>query len=396
MIDFRSCNGPGLNPATALSAPLFNTSDLPEDLGLPAGEIVPTYQGRYAVNLICRIFDIGLGDEVLAPAYNCGAEVDPFLWVGAKVRLYRIDERANIDADDIRRRITPATKVVYVSHFFGWPQDIGNLARNCRDRGIVVVEDCALCLFSRGPQDTIGRIGDAAVYSFVKSLAMPEGGALFLKNGTLPNELVPFEKPPVGEVLFNTLPLIKKWLMNSSRWWQRHELTRRWIARSWKGDPANRSEEIEREMPRGNYFDGRKIGWTMSRLSRGLLSQTRPEEIVEKRRRNYLHLWDKLKDLKGIQPLYNQLPDGVCPLAFPFYVNDRAFWAEALEARGVLVGGWPSYHRGLDWSEFPEARRLKNNLMTIPVHQGLDLEHMNHIARSVRTIAEEHDHHHGR
>jgi dTDP-4-amino-4,6-dideoxygalactose transaminase len=90
--------------------------------------------------------------------------------------------------------------------------------------------------------------------------------------------------------------------------------------------------------------------------------------------------------------LFDDLPDNVCPLSLPIYVNDRNLWADALENLGVLVGGWPSYHRGFDWKDFPEARHLKNDLITLPVHQDLELYHMEYIAECVQSIAEGHGH----
>ena len=75
---------------------------------------------------------LGPGDEVLAPAYNCGAEIDPFIKAGAKVVLYDVNRRLGIDPDGIARSITPATRVVYVTHFFGFSQCIDSLAAVCK------------------------------------------------------------------------------------------------------------------------------------------------------------------------------------------------------------------------------------------------------------------------
>ena len=393
---FLSCNGLGLSPAQIISGLLCTSSALPEGFGFSDAEVVLTYQGRYAVNLICQLLNIGSGDEVLVPAYNCGAEVDPFVWTGAKVIFYRIDNKARIDTHDIISRLTPSTKIIYVSHFFGWPQDIDDLARWCKEKGLFLVEDCALCLFSRGPHDTIGRIGDAAIYSFVKSLPMPDGGVLILKNKTVLKEMIPFRQPHFRNIFLNSLPLLKKWFMNNNRFWQRYEITRQLLTKSWLKGPVNHDIEVEREMPKSNYFDEQKIGWAISRLSKGIIYGATPHKIVEMRRRNYRHLQKELCDLPSIQILFDYLPDNVCPLSFPFFVDDRTFWSNALENRGILFGGWPSYHRGFDWKDFPEARHLKNDLLTLPVHQDLDLLHMDYIAQCVKSIAEDNDHYHSR
>ena len=392
--NFLSCNGPGLSPINIILGLLFTTSTLPDGFGFSDAEVLYTYQGRYAVNLICQLLNIGVGDEVLVPAYNCGAEIDPFVWAGAKVIFYRIDSKANIDTQDIISHFTPSTKIIYVSHFFGWPQEIDDLAKWCKGKGLFLVEDCALGLFSRGPQNTIGRIGDAAIYSFVKTLPVPDGGALILKNNTVSDERKPFRHPRYRDIFLNTLPLLKKWFMNNNHFWQRYDITRQLLTKSWLKGSANLDIEVEREMPKSNYFDGQKIGWAISRLSKGFIFKTNPRTIVEVRRRNYQHLYKALRALPSLQLLFNDLPDNVCPLCFPFFVNNRTLWTYALSSKGILVGGWPSYHRGFDWKTFPEARHLKNDLLTLPVHQDLDLDQMDYIAQCFRSIAEHNDNYH--
>jgi perosamine synthetase len=392
--NFLSCSGLGIGPTDIISALFRSSTQLPDGFGFTNRTAIFTYQGRYAVHLICRLLNIGSGVEVIAPAYNCGAEIDPFVWAGAKVVYYRVDERGVIDIQDIMRRATPSTKLIYVSHFFGWPQDIGGLALWCKERNLFLLEDCALCLFSKGPNDTIGRTGNAAIYSFVKSLAVPDGGALVLNNTDTWNGEVPSRPPKLRHTLLQSLPLLKKWFMNSNALWQHSQLTRNLLTKSWLRRSAGSGQDIEPEMPQSNYFDASKIEWGISRLSMGLLVKTDPHGIIEARRRNYQYLLAALRNIPSIQMLYDDLPEHVCPLALPIYVTDRSRWANALEARGILVGGWPSYHRGFNWEDFPESRHLKNDLLTLPVHQGLEPRHMQYIAESVSRIAQGDGHHH--
>jgi len=394
--EFLSCPGQGLSPARWIGGWCPPAAALPEGFGFSEAEVVYTYQGRYAIQLICRLLSVGPGDEILAPAYNCGAEIDPFVRTGAKVIFYRIDGKARIDTGDVTSRITPSTKLIYVSHFFGWPQNIEGLAGWCREKHIFLVEDCALSLFSRSPRSAIGRAGDAAIFSFVKTLAVPDGGALILKNHALADETKPRRQPPSRNIVLNSLPLMKKWFMNEHQLWQRSGFARRLLTRSWRDSAAIQDMEVGRGMPESNYFDEGKIGWTISRLSRRILAGTHPAEIVATRRHNYRLLQDAFFGLPSIRPLYDDLPDHVCPLSFPLFIDDRSRWAQALEERGIQVGGWPSYHRGFDWRDFPEARHLKDDLLTLPVHQDLDGRHMGHIAQSVKAIAEDHDYHHSR
>ena len=384
---FLSCNGLGYSPVRMISGLLNSYSKSPDWLHFADRDVVFTYQGRYAIGLICQLLNIGSGDEVILPAYNCGAEVDPFVCAGAKVVFYRINEKTLIDTEDIFRRVTPATRVIYVTHFFGWPQEITDIAKLCKKKGIFLVEDCAQSLFSKGPDNTIGQIGDAAIYSFVKSLPLPDGGALVLKKNIC-KESRKFRQLRPRNTFRNSLPLLKKWFMQKTKYWQRYEFTRKLLTKSWLKKTNDQRSELRPEMLKSNNFDEQKIDWSMSRISKGILNTSNPNKIIEKRRSNYKYLHNALFNIPSFSPLFDVFPDNVCPLSFPFLVKDRHRWYNKLSDKGILVLGWPGYYPGFDWDEFPEACKLKDNLLTLPVHQNLDISHMEYIAECVKRIAE--------
>jgi dTDP-4-amino-4,6-dideoxygalactose transaminase len=386
--DFLSCNGLGYSPARMVWRLLPRPyPGEPDWFKFPGCESILTYQGRYAIGLLCRLLNIVPGDEVLVPSYNCGAEIEPFLWTGAQVILYRVDRRTYIDIEDLYRRITPKTKIIYITHFFGWPQPIKELSEYCKAKEIHLVEDCALSLFSSGPASRIGRMGDAAIYSFVKFLPVADGGALVLAKSTLGGnrELRP---PDFRSAVRPCLPLVKKWFMHEYAFWQRFEVTRNMLVKSWLNNPADERDQTRPAMLASNHFQQERSDWSISKLSLSVLNTTDPSEIFRKRRRNYEYLHESLSAVRSFQPLFDSLPDGVCPQSFPAYVGDRRRWSGYLEASGILVGGWPGYHPGFDWDQYPEAIDLKSNLLTLPVHQNLEERHLEHIARCVRDYAE--------
>ena len=112
--------------------------------------------------------DLGLGegDEVLVPAYNCGTEVDPLIKAKVTPVLYRVDREARIDIEDIRRRTTHRTRAIFVIHYFGWPQPVGELARWCHEKGIRPNEDCAQSLFAKGRTALWAQRATQARFSF--------------------------------------------------------------------------------------------------------------------------------------------------------------------------------------------------------------------------------------
>src|SRR5256885_10725293 len=76
-----------------------------------------THTGRTAIERARRFLDLRPGDEVLAPAYHCGSEIDVFLNAGAALRLFRVTSAAEIDLEDVQKRITSRTRAIYVIHY---------------------------------------------------------------------------------------------------------------------------------------------------------------------------------------------------------------------------------------------------------------------------------------
>ena len=384
--EFLSCGGMGYSPVQMIWRLSDSGPEFPDWFQFAGREIALTYQGRYAIGLMCELLHIGSGDEILVPAYNCGAEIQPFLWAGAKVVLYRVDRKANADLENIFRRVTPATRVVYITHFFGWPQQIREISEWCKGRGIYLVEDCALSLFSAGLNNGMGKTGDAAIYSFAKSLPVPDGGALVLAKDAW-KENRKLRSPGLRSVFLSTLPLAKKWFMHENKFWQHSDLMRRLLSKSYMKKPRGEGGEARPAMLKSNNFDEQKADWSTSRLATSILKATDPRDVVKKRRHNYQYLHESLAEVSSFQLLFENLPGDVCPQSFPAYVKDRDRWCGFLEASGILVGGWPGYHPGFKWEEYPEACDLKSNLITLPVHQNLEIHHLEHIVRCVKELA---------
>ncbi len=81
-------------------------------------------------------------------------------------------------AADVERVLTPKTRVILIAHLFGTRVDMSPIVALARDRGLLVVEDCAqaydgpryrgddgsdVCLFSFGPIKTATALGGAVL-----------------------------------------------------------------------------------------------------------------------------------------------------------------------------------------------------------------------------------------
>jgi dTDP-4-amino-4,6-dideoxygalactose transaminase len=345
--------------------------------------IILTRSGREAIALATRLWKIAPGDDVLVPAYNCGSEISPVIGTGARAVMYRVDRNAEIDVDDIRRRLGERVKVLLVTHYFGRPADLRALAPLCRDAGVKLLEDCAHTPFGAG----LGGIGDAAVFSLRKTLPASDGGVLAIRSSGLEEagekELC-VEPPPILATR-GTLSLIKKWVQR-----------RLWIGKGFAlldaGVAEGSSDEGEAalpEVPETYYLAPGAPLVGASRIARGLLNTIDMSEVVERRRRNYSILADSLKGVRGFCPLWGWKPlePDICPLGLPGLVDVKRRWHRGLNRAGISVSPWwAGFHRGLDWDAFPEARTLKQRLILLPVHQGLTAADMQYIGAVARRI----------
>ncbi len=151
------------------------------------------------LELILRWFGIGPGDEVIVPAYTYTATAEVVLHCGAKPVMVDVGDDFLITPDNIRKAITPNTKVIIPVDIAGLPCDYDDINRIVneppvreqfhpandvqRQLGrILVMSDAAHSLGARYRNRRTGALTDITVFSFhaVKNLTTAEGGAICL------------------------------------------------------------------------------------------------------------------------------------------------------------------------------------------------------------------------
>jgi perosamine synthetase len=371
------CGEMGRSPTQLLTDWIWGwgKSEIPQ---LSGHQLLFTQSGRSAILAVARLWNLGSKDEVLVPAYNCGSEISPLIATGARISMYRVDDRARIDIADLLRRVTPRTKMVHVTHYFGRPADLDDLVKFCRANNIKLLEDCALSLYS----GTTGQQGDAAIFSFRKTLPAVSGGALLLRN-SYETAIYLERRSSVFTTTHNALSLMRKWSKISfglDQTFSRDSGTRLTI------EPAASLPDL----PVSYYCSSSAKVRRGSRLVSGLLRRTNSQAVVQQRRENYMYLRHRLAAIAGVTFLSEEegLLEDVCPLGLPLLVDDKRRWCDGLNAAGIATSPlWMGCHRGLDWSQFPEALSLKARLILLPVDQSLDIRHMEFIANTVRSLA---------
>ncbi len=136
------------------------------------------------------------GDEVLSTPLTCTATNFPILANNLKIKWVDIDPKTlNMDLDDLARKITPKTKIIFLVHWGGYPVDLDKLKKIQEDAlrmyGFkpAIIEDCAHALGSKFNGKNIGSHGNICTFSFqaIKHLTSVDGGALLLPHKELYN-----------------------------------------------------------------------------------------------------------------------------------------------------------------------------------------------------------------
>lgn len=335
------------------------------------------YFARNAVWLAVKILGLD-GNEVLVPAYHHGVEVEALVDAGATVRFYRVGPRWDVDLEDVRRRIGPRTRALYLIHYAGFPGPVAEMRALADEYGLPLIEDCALSLLSCDGSRPLGSTGDLSVYCLYKTLPVPNGGAMVV-NGKRPYSVPEPPRPPLGSVVSHTASSL---LMNLE---MRGGWVGRWIRSALRqvGRGTANAARISRVPTGTQHFDRAHVDLGMSPLARRIALGHDLAQVVETRRRNYFFLLGRLRDVAP--PLFNQLAPGVCPLFYPLVVQDKAEVMARLRARGVeAVDFWGRFHPACDADAFPEVASLRRTILEVPCHQDLTPELMAVVCSGVR------------
>ena len=128
---------------------------------------VPASFGRVAFYYLLKAYDFPPGSEIVVPALTFWVMPELARVAGLKVVFADVDPRTfTLDPDSLARAITPNTRAVVPTHLYGLPCDMEPILAIARQHKLVVIEDCAHALGATWRGQTVGSIGDAAIFSF--------------------------------------------------------------------------------------------------------------------------------------------------------------------------------------------------------------------------------------
>jgi len=268
-------------------------------------------------------------DAILIPEYICHMAVLPARYLGLEIVYYKINVDLSPDWDDIRRKLNSRVKAFLIVNYFGFPNDLLIAQQFCKTNGLFFIEDNAHGFLSSFGDRPLGSFGDISVFSFYKTLPMPNGSALVINDKKILSKLPMVKLKNEGrDIKF----FVKMMLMRLRSVLPRNRLSS--AKRYWKNIEkshlsAYNNEDLER------YF--LRISW----LSRLLLKHFLPLEEIQRRLQNY-ESWLKFFDnYSTARILFPQLKQGVVPYVFPVWADSPRDLILDLHRRGVESYPWP-------------------------------------------------------
>ena len=315
----------------------------------PFPRVIGTFMGRDALSLLVSTLDLGFNDTVLLPAYLCREVLKPFL-EKTNVQFHDLSPDLVVDPREIADRLgRDSFRLVYIINYFGFLQPYRNeIKRICADRGVVLVEDCAHSLLTEGS----GQTGDIVIYSFRKTLPLPDGGGIGMNMN---KEVTTNFYPKIYSNILSVLSLAKSLLKFRSETLSRSGISHRSETLLKSTRPANK--KAIRILPMSSFADSR-------------LRNISYDGIIEARRRDF-QFWQELaKRTDMFRPIFANLPSGVCPLGFPAIVHDRDALKLYLHMEGV--------HLKIHWhlptavgKDFVNSHKLSTQMCTLPIYPEL-------------------------
>ncbi|WP_175500598.1 DegT/DnrJ/EryC1/StrS family aminotransferase [Litoreibacter janthinus] len=361
---------------------------------------VQTYSGRVAIYQGLKHLGLGSGDIILVPAYACGSEIDAVLKSGCQVRFYPLNTDLSPNLDRCKELLSaePEIKAFFLIHYFGFPQPLEAITELTRAHNLILFEDCAHAFLSDDPSgQALGTTGEVAIFSYMKTLPLTDGGALVINSGATPQG--DLQKPNVKKLIGRFLFQVERSLEKSSpriatlfQMCVRKPLQK---LKGGRGKAAGSGEatQVQHEAPAAEEtesdilsLDLRRANWSMSGLAQFTAKRLDLPAIKAARRHNYARLLCAIQNVDGLRPLFPTLPQGTCPLFFPIEVNDAANAQKGLGKAGLSTKlFWSFFHETFPREEFPFETALKTSVIALPIHQDLNDTQIDEMAKILQT-----------
>jgi UDP-4-amino-4,6-dideoxy-N-acetyl-beta-L-altrosamine transaminase len=324
-----------------------------------------------ALHIACLALGLGEGDWLWTSPNTFVASANCALYCGAQVDFVDIDPQTyNLCADKLEEKLIRAKnknrlpKIVIPVHFAGQSCDMQRIYQLSQEYGFKIIEDASHAIGGKYLDKPIGgcQYSDITVFSFhpVKIITTAEGG------------IATTNQPGLAE---------KMELLRS------HGVTRK-------------AHLMDQTLEGPWYYQQVDLGFnyrmTELQAALGISQMTKLDEFVSKRHQLARRYFSELADTGLVLPFQHQDSHSsfhLFPILLPGQL-DRANAFNQLREGGLGVNVHyipvhiqPYYRKlGFKSGEFPNAEAYYQEVISIPLHQGLTVHQQSHVIACLRQL----------
>ena len=315
-----------------------------------------------ALHLCLLAWGIGHGDEVITTPMSFCSTSNAVIHTGATPVFVDVEEETgNINAELIESKITEKTRAILPVHLYGQMCDMERIRQIADKYHLAVIEDAAHCIEGIRDGIKVGKLGDAACFSFyaTKNITSGEGGAIATNN---------FDKAELLRML------------------RLHGIDK---------------SAIDRYTKKYKHWDMAVMGWkyNMDNIQAALLvgQLKRIDDLWKRRDKIYRKYEDAFASVKGIS-LMKTMPNSrharhLFTIQAPEKKRDSMLHTLQKKGVGVAVNFRAihllKYYRqkfGYKEGNFPVAEKIGNRTISIPLYPKLKDVEIDYVIKAVKEV----------
>ncbi len=330
--------------------------------------------------LFLAMIGIGIkpGDRVLTTPVTWIATAAAPVTLGAEIDFVDIDlETYNIDVNQIEAHITPNTKAIIPVHLYGQPCEMDEIIAISQKNHIAVVEDAAHAIGAEYKGRKVGSFGAAGCFSFheQKNISTLGEGGIVLTNDDALYEKVSLYRSHCTRVHGHSTKYCQldqeKFPIGKKFWWQ--------------------------------DFDDCGYNFRMTDIQAAVGSEQlkKVDALNQKRITNAAYLTHGLQDVPGLTlptvRSYNKHVFHLYPVMIDpkeFGMNKEDFIYDLLNKYGIKAGfhyiplhySTAFKNRGFKKGQFPNAEKLGEQLVTLPINPRQTEEALDYLVKSIKDL----------
>ena len=328
---------------------------------------VAVSNGTAALHVAAMAAGIGEGDEVIVSPITFAASANCVLYCGGKPVFADINpETYNIDPASIRKLITSKTRAIVAVDFTGQAVELDEIRAICKEHQLVLIEDAAHAIGTVYKGQPVGSVADMTTFSFhpVKTVTSGEGGAITTND----------------EELYRKLLLYRAHGITRNREEMVHPTDARWYYEQVELGYNYRITDIQAAL-------------LMSQLKKLPAFSARRKEIVAKYNEAFAEIPEIVvqKEIEGSDTTRHLY---ILRLNPELLSCDRRQFFDAMVAENICpqvhyqpVYWLPYYERlGYEKGICPNAEKLYNEMMSIPLYYSLTNEDVEDVICAVKKL----------